>query len=80
MNGDNTMNRKELYKLIEDSIDGKIYRDGKCTCVPFEEDVIEIDQFFDTKEDIINFIIDNKIYEEMLEIQKEEALENDMDK
>lgn len=57
--------RAKLYKEIVASMTGKIYTEGACTYVPFEDDVIEIEMKFKSDKEVIEFIIDNNIFEEM---------------
>lgn len=57
--------RDKLYKEIVASMNGKIYVEGKCTYVPFDEDVIEIEKKFKSDKEVIEYIIDNNIFEEM---------------
>ena len=57
--------REKLYKEILASMTGKIYVEGNCTYVPFEDDVIEIEKKFKSDKEVIEYIIDNNIFEEM---------------
>lgn len=57
--------REKLYKEIQKSMNGKIYVEGKCTYVPFDEDVVEIEKKFKSEKEVIEYIIDNNIFEEM---------------
>jgi len=59
--------REKLYKEIVKSMNGKIYVEGKYTYVPFDEDVIEIEKKFKNDREVIEYIIDNNIFEEMQE-------------
>ena len=62
--------REKLYKEIVSSINGKIYLEGKCTYVPFDEDIVEIEKKFKSDKEVIEYIIDNNIFEEMQEEDK----------
>lgn len=62
--------REKLYKEIVSSISGKIYVEGKCTYVPFDEDIVEIEKKFKSDKEVIEYIIDNNIFEEMQEEDK----------
>ncbi|MGL5084214.1 MAG: hypothetical protein ACRC68_00575 [Clostridium sp.] len=57
--------REKLYDEIVKAMCGKSYVEGKYTYVPFEEDVIEIEMKFKSEKEVIDYIIDNNIFEEM---------------